>query len=192
MSAPVNPLADTNTTSTTQNSDESQPSSNNPNTQDNTNTNETTIINNESSQPPTTTNTTNNQSEEKASENENIPELKPKPKRCPHINNIKKKIKKFHSISCEKCPRNSDADDKLVFCLSCFKLNCSRTSSHAHGFNHWSAMTKHSLCMMIPTFNDYMNNTKDIIIHDILTVWCYKCDSFLHELNQDNTPKIKQ
>ena len=113
-----------------------------------------------------------------------------KPKRCPHINNIRKKIKGFKNVMCEKCPKNQ-ADQSLIFCLTCFKLNCSRSSEKMHGFNHYQATKNHNLCMTIPSFSDFNQYSKSQIL-DMLTIWCYKCDLFLHETEQNETPKIKK
>merc|ERR1712228_522451 len=110
-------------------------------------------------------------------------------KRCPHINHIRKRIKGFKSVLCQKCPKNQP-DQSLVFCLSCFKLNCSRSSKKMHGFNHYQSTKNHNLCMSIPSFAEFSENTKDQIL-DMLTIWCYKCDLYLYETQQNESPKIK-
>merc|ERR1712154_447288 len=71
------------------------------------------------------------------------------------------------------------------------KLNCSRDSKNMHGLNHYVGNNKHMLCMNIPSFEEYSEFPKDVIL-DMLTIWCYKCDIFLHETEQDNTPKLMQ
>ena len=116
-------------------------------------------------------------------ENENEIEIK----RCPHAKNIKRKVTHFRKIDCDKC-RGNAGNERVVFCLSCFKLNCSRDSENQHGLNHWVG-SRHHLCLTIPTFEEYSEYSKDIIL-EMMTIWCYKCDQFLHESDQDNTPKI--
>eukprot|EP01083_Nonionella_stella_P280708 954933_1 len=108
-------------------------------------------------------------------DSDDMDEDKPKPKlkqkRCPHLNRIKKKINRFKKIQCHTCPGSGDMDDRLEFCLTCFKVNCSHNSKYAHGLNHYINNTKHSLCMMLP-------------------IWCYTCDVFLHETEQSHSSKL--
>eukprot|EP01084_Bolivina_argentea_P119264 211484_1 len=113
-----------------------------------------------------------------------------KSKLCPHIHNMKQKIKQFKSVCCAKC-KGKGGNDRLVFCLSCHKLNCSRDSEHAHCINHYIG-TKHYLCMSIPTYEESSEYSKSAII-DMLRIWCYKCDIFLDEtcIRKDQSPKIK-
>ena len=112
----------------------------------------------------------------------------PKPTRCTHANRIKKKIKRFGRVECNKC-KTPNPTDRLVFCLICHKLGCSRQSEQQHALKHHQG-SQHNLCLTIPTYEEYNEYSKDILL-DMMTIWCYKCDLFLHETEQDNTKKIK-
>ena len=187
MSAPTNPLINTTTESkvqeSKQKSEEAQtPSTDTANTENKTNIEEKKNENDSSKKD----NENENENENEAQEGEIE---KPKVKRCPHLTCMKKKIRQFKKISCDKC-KGGAANERVVFCLNCSKLNCSRDSENQHGLNHWMGTNnKHNLCMTIPTFEEYSEFPKDIIL-EMMTIWCYKCDQFLHESDQDNTQKI--
>eukprot|EP01083_Nonionella_stella_P041299 111980_1 len=127
-------------------------------------------------------------------DSDDMDEDKPKPKikqkRCPHLNLIKKKINRFQTIQCHTCPGSGDMDDRLEFCLTCFKVNCSHNSKYAHGLNHYLNNTKHNLCMMLPSYDELNEYPKNVILDEMLPIWCYKCDVYLHETDQNTSPKL--
>ena len=182
MSAPRNPLTNTdnNTSETTKSNQSKETESIDKEATKSIDIEESNSPNNDSTKSATK----DNQNED------NVNEDKPKRKRCPHANHMKKKIKQFKTISCDKC-HGKGGNDRLVLCLTCFKLNCARDSEHQHGLNHWVGNNKHNLAMSIPTFEEYSQYHKDIIF-DMLSIWCYKCDLFLHETDQDKTQKVQQ
>lgn len=196
MSAPSNPLLDTSENQTTESTESKvqQESKQNSDETSQTQATETTNTENKSNIEEKKNDSSNkdneNENKTKDNEEEEVEIEKPKLKRCTHLHCMKKKIKQFKKVTCDKC-KGGGGNDRVVLCLNCFKMGCSRSSEKQHGLNHWmgSNNNKHNLCMTIPTFEEYSEYPKDIIL-EMMTIWCYKCDQFLHETDQDNTQKI--
>ena len=121
-------------------------------------------------------------------------------KRCNHIasNTKKNQVKKnFKRLECHKCNNKGKTnleEESLVLCLSCGKVHCGRYSinNEKHGESHFNG-SKHCLALSIPNYVEFKSSFQSMEDkYEMLSIWCYRCDHWLHESNQDNDVQLKK
>eukprot|EP01083_Nonionella_stella_P270811 917288_1 len=127
------------------------------------------------------------QQRNKASKNNQRPRDKEEQitKRCRFYKKMTAKIKPFKIEKCDKC--NGNETDWLL-CLTCFGMYY-----HEHDtLDHYANNPKHKLCMVIPSYQDFNQHPKTMIMNTFLVLWCYQCNELHQETTQNKPEKLQK